>query len=387
MKTLCLLLLLFPCVASAADALELLQQALKSLESLDKAGAERLLTAAIAKEPRLTQAYLARGRLRVHMGKLEGAARDTERACRLGEDLWRDAAEMYGKANAHDAEAYAYGEAWKRDGKLENLVGMAEARASAGELEEALAAFNEILRNVDGTGAVRYLAERGRIKSALGLHDEGLADLDLAIKRIPRYSRAYQLRGRIKIRLGRVKEGLADHALAVDQLASHPSSYFILGLAQYDTGDWSGAVQSLSRSVGFGRQVHDYAHLYLFLARCRTGQPAKRMQASRELMKFIEGRPEGDDWLAKVGAYLTGALDEKSLLAEAEKGNKHTRRKHLCEAHAYVAARYMIAGDPINARAHFRKALDTNVTSYVEYNTAHAELARAGRLARQIRRK
>ena len=77
-----------------------------------------------------------------------------------------------------------------------------------------------------------------------------------------------------------------------------------------------------------------------------------------------------------MGAFLTGSRDEQALLAEADKGTRYVRREHLCEAHAYIAARYMIAGDTQRARAHFRTALKQRVFSFVEHNTAEAELAR-----------
>jgi len=372
-------LLLLATAAPASDAIELLRQALNRLDQLDKDGAEAFLTAALKEEPKLLPAILARGRLREKMGRKAGAARDFERASRLGEKEWRHAAQLYQEASEYEHAAEAYSHAWQQSGKLDSLMRMADARASAGDMKGALLAYNEILTRVKGNATVQYLAERGRIKSALGMYKEGLADLDLALRRIPRYPRAYQLRGRIKIRQGHIQEGVADHERARDQLASHPSSYFILGLAYYDVGRFTDAAEVLERSVGFANAVHPYAHLYLFLARCRTGVPALQKKAAPELLKFLEGRESDDDWYAKVGGFLTGSLEEAELMAAATEGNKHERREHMCEAHAYMGARLMIAGDEKAARAHFKKVLATNVHSYVEYNTAHAELARASR--------
>jgi lipoprotein NlpI len=122
----------------------------------------------------------------------------------------------------------------------------------------------------------------------------------------------------------------------------------------------------------------EYAHLYLFLARCRTGVPAKRMQASRELLRHLESRESEDDWFAFVGGYLTGSIDADKLLAEARTGTPHRQREKLCEAHAYIGARLMIAGDTAAARKRFQQAVDTKVGSFMEYNTSAAELRRAG---------
>jgi tetratricopeptide (TPR) repeat protein len=375
MKTLVTLLLICA-VAPADDALELLRDALAKLNALDTDGAEASLTAAIAAEPRIAQAYLARAGLRERADRPEDAARDLECASRLGEDRWRRAATLYVAANAYDEAEHAYEQSWKRTGELEDLVGVADARASAGSLESALLAYSEIIGRVNGIATVQYLVERARIKSAIGRHEEAIKDVDLAISRVPRYARAYQIRGRIRLRQGRNDEGIANHKTAAAQLASHPSSYWILGLAYYDTGDWDNAASNFERAIGFEQEVHAYTHLYLFLARCRGGDPAKRMQASRELMQFIENRKERDDWFSKVGALLTGGIQEPELLEAAREGNRHTRREHLCEAHAYIAGRAMIAGDQRVAREHFRKAQETGVVSFVEYNTAEAELAR-----------
>jgi len=375
MKTLTALLLLVA-AASAGDALELLRDALTKLEALDKQGAENSLSAAIEIEPRLAKAYLARGRLRAHGDRYEEAARDLECASRLGEDQWRRAAALYAIASAHDEAAHAYAQSWKVTGEIGDLIGLADARASAGKVESALLAYDEIVRRSSDMKAVEHLVERARLKSAIGRHEAGIKDVDLALRRIPRYSRAYRVRGRIRIRQGRTEEGLANYKTATAQETADPVAHWIFGLAQYDTGDWGGAARSFERAIAVQRDVHDYAHLYLFLARCRTGDPAKRMQASRELMKFLENRKRRDDWFGNLGAFLTGELEASELLAAARKGNKHTQREHLCEAHAYIAGKALIAGQEPTARMHFRKARETRVVSFVEFNTAEAELTR-----------
>ena len=372
-------LLLFAALASADDAASLLRDALVRLEALKTGEAEDLLTRAIKLEPRMARLYYARARLREESGRDEHAARDFERASRLGEDHWRRAAALYSMASAHDEAAHAYEQVWKRSKELDDLVAVADARASAGQVESAILVYDEAIRRAKPMQAVGYLTERARLRSSIGYHAEALRDVSLAIQRIPRSRRAYQIRGRILLRQGRTKEGIDSFKTALGQLSAHPSSYWIIGLAYYDTGDWKRAVESFERSIGFEDEVHEYTHLYLFLARCRLGDPAGRMRAARELMRFLENREEEEDWLAKVGAFLTGSMSRDELLEAARLGNKHTQREHLCEAYAYIAARDMIARQPDRARESFRKAVATGVVSYVEYNTAVAELRRVFR--------
>jgi len=376
------LLLLVSTATAGPDALALLKQADERIHAFDLPGAEQAITDALRASPRIKDAYLARAYLRLKLTppNAAGAARDFERCARLGGDTWRAAAMLYGKLSEYDRQAQAYEQAWKAGEDLDDLHGVAAARANAGELEAALFAYDELIRRGEPKPSIDYLGERAEIRAMLGSSEAGLRDIERGLALNAGWFRGHQIRGRIQMRMGRPKDALASYKKALEMEPRIASSYFILGLAHYDLGNWNDAVWGFQRTLSFGDGTgggHPYATLYMFLARCRTGVAARRVEAYRELMKQVSERKRGtDDWIGKLAGHLAGIVGAEELLEEARKGNRFLRRERLCEAHAYIGARLLISEEPEAARGHFEKAVATGVYTFMEYKTSWCELQR-----------
>ena len=376
-----LVLLLLTSIAMAGpDALALLKQADERLVAFDLPGAEQALSEALRASPRIKDAYLARAHLRLKLTppNAAGAARDFERGARLGGGTWRAAAMLYGRLFEYDRQAHAYEQAWKAGAGLGDLHGVAAARANAGDLEAALFAYNELIRRGEPKPSIDHLGERAEIRAMLGSSEAGLRDIERGLALNAGWFRGHQIRGRIQMRMGRPKDALASYKKALEMEPRIASSYFILGLAHYDIGNWNDAVWGFQRTLSFGDgSAHPYAMLYMFMARCRTGVAARRVEAYRELMKQVSERKQGtDDWFGKLAGHLAGLVGAEELLEEAHKANRFLRRDRLCEAHAYIGARLLISEEPEAARGHFKKAVATGVYTFMEYKTSWCELER-----------
>lgn len=370
--------LLFFVLPAQVDGVAALKEAQKKLEELDLEAAEAAIGKAIEAHPELAAVYIARARLRKHRDDLQGACEDVLRACELGEQEWKWAASLASAAKDYRRTGLACVGLYAQHKKTDDLELAAESFASAGDFKRAAELFGELIQAVPKDEQPIYRMDRGNLLSLQGDHKAGLKELDIAIRTAPKLIRAYQLRGRVKLRAGAIKAGVADYKTAAKLNAGDASSYLILGLAYYDTGNWQEAVNAFTRATAF-RNTRPYTYLYLFLARCRTGVPANRLRAKKELIGYLEGLSNDEDWFAHLGRFLVGEIDEQALLKRARAGGKDEQREKLCEAMAYIGQKAMIAGDAKKAQACFKKVIETRVGSYMEYSTSDMELRRIGK--------
>ena len=370
-----LLLLALP---ARADALDHLKEALRKIDALELEAAEREIGEAIALEPALTAAYVARARLRARLENPDGAAKDALKACELGEDLWSWAVELARAVPDFALTAQAAEGAYRKHGRQDDLRAAADAFAAVGDFRKSIDLYGTLIESGPENWRAESRMNRGNLLSLAGDHAAGLKELDAVLEADPKDVRTLQVRGRVKLRAGDAKGALADYELAQRLNAGEPSAYLILGLAYYDVGDYTRAATTLERATAFSG-AHRYTHLYLFLARCRTGVPANRLRAKRELMGYLEARSTQDDWFAALGGFLIGNVSEKELLELAQKAPGDQKREQACEAWGYIGQMAMIEGDADKAVDCFRKVIDTKVGAFMEYGSADMELRRIGK--------
>ena len=82
------------------------------------------------------------------------------------------------------------------------------------------------------------------------------------------------------------------------------------------------------------------------------------------------------DWPGPVIAlYLGRASPEQVLAATADK-NQNRQRELECEAFFYVGQFHLLSGQRPKAAEFFRKAIETGLTDFIEYQSAKVELKR-----------
>jgi lipoprotein NlpI len=113
----------------------------------------------------------------------------------------------------------------------------------------------------------------------------------------------------------------------------------------------------------------NYARLYRFACLLRLHRDEKPQLKSR-ITRWSES------WTKSIGRYLTGELTSDSLLAMAAQGGGRTGGSRLCEAHYFVGAMLLAAGNTAEARDHFERCVATKEISYSAFGIARAELAR-----------
>ncbi len=106
--------------------------------------------------------------------------------------------------------------------------------------------------------------------------------------------------------------------------------------------------------------------LWLYLARSRAGQDGRS-----ELGKNAQ-RLKVAAWPGQVvGLYLGNASAAAILQAAKDRDPKKDKEQH-CEAYFYLADHALLRGDRAETIRLFKAAIDTGVTSFIEYTSAQA---------------
>ena len=91
----------------------------------------------------------------------------------------------------------------------------------------------------------------------------------------------------------------------------------------------------------------------------------------------IRDRPN-DDWPKSIYRYHLGELNEPRLMRDARDPKPQRQLEKECEAFYYVAQQLFIDGRDKRAISLLEKTVATNITNFIEYTGAQAELGRLG---------
>lgn len=145
------------------------------------------------------------------------------------------------------------------------------------------------------------------------------------------------------------------------------------GNARFFLGRHAAAGQDYEQSLRLNPS-NIYVVLWLYLAEQRSGQGA------RDALRRRTGALDLFYWPGPVvSLFLEERAPEKVLLdAQDPFLDEDSQREQLCEALFYVGQYYLARGRKAAAADHFRRALATGATDFVEYEASRAELGRLG---------
>jgi lipoprotein NlpI len=83
-----------------------------------------------------------------------------------------------------------------------------------------------------------------------------------------------------------------------------------------------------------------------------------------------------NDWTAKIGQFLTGAISEDEFLSLAKTSARNPKQQsgRLCQAYYYAGMKRLLAGDKDGTITQLKKCLGTGEKGFLEYASATAEL-------------
>ncbi len=348
---------------------------------------------AIELNPEFASPYNNRGNAWGDKGEYDKAIADYSRAIELNPkdaDVYSNRGSAWADKGEYDKAFADYNRAIElhpRDASIYYVRG--NSWAAKGEHDKAIADYSRAIE-LNPKDANAY-NNRGNSWKAKGEYGKAIADYSRAIELSPKQTIAYYNRGVAWVAQGKRDKAIADYNRIIELDPKDASAYWLRGRTYFDCGKFADAVKDFYRCLVL-EPGDEYQALWRYIARRRVGQSAGKDLAAFA-SRYVKDRsawpgPVFDLFAGRIdsGKCLQAAEPKKPDLAdprlsEADKtarkaGYEKLRREQLCEAYFYVAQYELIRGRTDTARQFLRKCLATNVTMFIEYSGAKAELKR-----------
>ena len=212
---------------------------------------------------------------------------------------------------------------------------------------------------------------RGNAHRDKGLYDRAIKDYDTAIRLKPDFAEAYRNRGSAYSTKGLYDRAIKDYNKAVRIKPDFAGAYKGLGTTRFYSGHFPEAARDFKRSLSIDSSDM-YSALWLYLAHERSAQ------SGRQELARTAAKVDLSDWPGPVVLLFLGKTTPQQVLAAAKHSDQRKQREQEREAFFYVGQYYLLRGDRGESARLFRKALDTGITGFYEYDGAKVELERSG---------
>jgi lipoprotein NlpI len=245
------------------------------------------------------------------------------------------------------------------------------ARVKQGDYEGAIVDFD---RAIEADGAnPSYYAARGNAKTNTGAVDDAIADFTKAITLDPSRRVPYINRGVARLDKGDIEGAVADYTKAISLDPKNAAALSNRGCAKWQKGDVDGARNDFQQALQLATDEGAYPRFYIVLIsmKQRAGGAAADVKELREIVSHWK-----ESWKKTVGQFLSGEIDEATLLERAAQGSPKAVRDQKCESYFYAAAVRLLKGDAAGAKPLFEKCVATQLHTFPEFQLARAELAK-----------
>ncbi len=276
-------------------------------------------------------------------------------------------------------------------------------KASHGDLDGAIAAFNEAVR-IDPKYAPAY-EFLGKAYSMEHKIDQAIANYDLAIQYDAKSGNAYYQRGSLKGEKADFDGAIKDFSHVIEIKPQYAPALYNRGHAKYFKGDLDGAMTDLNQSISLDSKspygyfirglIHHaksnrteamsdfeistglgfpYASFWYWRTQMESGQKGIAAQnLANNLAKPTLFKP--DDLGTSIGNFLLGKITQDQLLEKPHVATGSEATGDLCEAWFYIGISKRLMGDLKGAQEAFEKALATQAKSSEEFVEAGREAA------------
>lgn len=242
-------------------------------------------------------------------------------------------------------------------GIREELVKKASDTIAAGKLTGSDLATTYCLRGV-------ALAELGR-------YDEGLRDVNEALRLAPNVTNLLSCRGEVYFQGGQFEKSIADHSKAVALGATESSVFRGRGTSRLYAGRLEEAAADFEKASELAdKETRIYCDIWLASIYGRLGKPIPDA-----IVKSAVAEASGE-WPRPALAAMTGAMSPADMLKRIDQKKGDERDMALAEGYFYLGQRYLVVGDKKTAQAFFEKSRQVGIFTYTEHMAAAFELQR-----------
>ncbi len=347
----------------------------------DSDGAIREYERAIEIDPEWTKPHSGLGRLLRERGDYARATKEFERAMDLdSKDSWphHELGHVYEEQKMYSDAEREYEKAIELNpDRAWNYVCFAKSYKLQLRYEEALAKFEEAAQ-VDTTLASPH-NEMGLIYYGQERYEAALAEFERALELKPDWTSPLNNLGLVYQLQGRIEEAIATIQKAIEIDPEDADYHFALGLFYVDMGRFEDSDLELERALELNPD-DKFSHLHYFIGRYRAGNAGAAHARIGEFAK----RLEGDEWIIPVIRFYAGEVGEETVWEAANDTLPEGKVQKQCEAYYYLGIAHLLGmnrtpADTAKAKEYFEKCVATEITGYIEYTSAKAELERINR--------
>lgn len=202
--------------------------------------------------------------------------------------------------------------------------------------------------------------ERGQARLQMNQIELAKQDLEQARKGLPNDLRVSALSASIALRMGNYANAEADYSRALIQGADAGGTYLQRGHVRFLQSRYADALQDFvqaERATTTGVNV-GFMQIWANLMRLKLGE---RLQVTSQT---------GTQWPGPLLLLIEGRMTPGQVILAAKTGSQDETLSNLCEAYFYVAMWYWVQGDMSQRDEYLKKALATEITSFMEYQLA-----------------
>jgi lipoprotein NlpI len=242
-----------------------------------------------------------------------------------------------------------------------------EARVALGRYADAVQDATTAVE-LDPRNAIAYYW-RGMARLHSGSADTALRDFSQAILIRPDFADAYVQRGLAAQAAGSTGRPLDDFQKALLINPRLPAAYRARGNHYFYQGNYAAAAEDFRRHEDLA-PGDPYNLLRLYLAVARQGKDGRAAIAPAAAKLKLR------DWPAPIVALYLGNGSVQQAEAAIPAGTDEVSRGRACEGYFYAGYWQLLAGDRARAAELFKRALETGMKHFNEYELAKAELWR-----------
>ena len=238
--------------------------------------------------------------------------------------------------------------------------------AGLGDHDRAIADFNVAVQLDPSLASAHY--NRALSWAGKGDPDRAIEDYDAALRLNPRDASAHIGRALAWIAKGDFERAIADYDDAIHVDAKATAGYFGRARAKYYAGKFESAASDFIRAHQLDASI--YTALWIYLARKRADIPGEITLAHEA------GTAGAGPWPAPIVALYLGKGTPEALQKESAHPDPAREREQRCEAAFYTGEWHVLRGARESAMQLLREAESLCSRTYVEHESAVAELRR-----------
>ena len=240
------------------------------------------------------------------------------------------------------------------------------------EKKEYAKAIKECSRHLSEDGWNKSITynNRGNAYKAMGDLTHSISDYDKAIELNPGYANAFNNRGNSYYALGDLERAMSDFNKAVLFDPKLSNAYTNRGMVHQIKGDFEHAISDYEIALALSPD-DEYLYISVIIASKMISEDRYK-RALKRLKKYIRWNNSAE-WIRTLSKFYLemDGLDEKAILDEANNCKDTTEiKERLCEAYYYIAEKRFIEGNRKGAEEFYKKSLETNIYSFIEYQTS-----------------